>query len=109
MELFAIAASGMQAATASLDVAAENIAAAGLQDFGEDGQGAPAATPHQPSQAVQFSLAGGGVGVTVAPQTTADIGVSLIGLTLALDQFKANVKVFEAGDKAFKTLLDLKA
>jgi flagellar basal body rod protein FlgC len=109
MDIFAIAASGMQAATASLNVAAENIVAAGLQDSGGEGQDAPGATPHQPSRAVQFSLAGGGVGVTVAPQTTEDLGMSLIGLTLALDQFKANVKVFETGDRAMKTLLDLKA
>jgi flagellar basal body rod protein FlgC len=111
MDLFGIAQSGMAAAEARLNVSAENIVAddpmAGIDPSGQDGA---AASPHQPLQLVQFSLAGGGVGTQVEPGAGGvDLGMEMVGQMLALDQFKASVRIFEAGDQAMKTLLDLKA
>jgi flagellar hook protein FlgE len=113
MDLTGIAASGMQAAEARLNVAAENIAGSDLQAQADPNSQAPAsdsqAKPLQALQLVQFSQADGGVGVQVLGQGAEDLPLSMIGLTLALNQFKANVKVFETADQETKTLLDLKA
>ena len=112
MNLFGIATSGMQAATARLNVAASNIANADLSSptgFDNQGPAAAPAKPFQPKQLVQFSFPDGGVGFQVRPTAVDDLGMELVNQIQALDQFKANVKVFETGDQAMKSLLDLKA
>jgi flagellar hook protein FlgE len=108
MDLFAIATSGMQAAVASLDVSASNIA----QDAQEATVGASskaAAKPAQSTQLLQFSLADGGVGFQTAQGGGNDLGLDLVTQMMALDQFKANAQVFQTGEDAMRTLLNLKA
>ncbi len=113
MDLFAIAASGMAAATARLNVAASNTLGA---DQGTDTPPPaqtqpPAASPaYQQQQLVQFSVEGGGVGTQVQSSPSGDDpDLDLMDQTLSLIQFKANMKVFEAGDQAQKSLLNIKA
>ncbi len=112
MNLFAIATSGRQAATARLNVSASNAAdidPSSDSGFGGQASPVPPARPSQPQQLVQFSFADGGVGVQVRPTSVDDLGLDLVSQMQALDQFKANVKVFETGDQAMRSLLDLKA
>jgi flagellar basal body rod protein FlgC len=111
MDVLAIAASGMQAAVARLEVSASNIAASGEETAmitnGQSGASAPAPIPMQ--QLVQFSLPDGGVGVQVGQASGEDLGLDLVTQMMALDQFKANAQVFQTGEEAMKTLLNLKA
>jgi flagellar basal body rod protein FlgC len=112
MDVFAISTSGMQAAVASLDVAASNVA--NSQDNlapGGGGQGTPvtAAQPHASQQLVQFPLADGGVGFQTVPAGGDDLGLDMVTQMMAVEQFKANVAVFQTGEEAMKSLLSLKA
>jgi flagellar basal body rod protein FlgC len=109
MDLFAIAASGMQAAVARLDVSASNIAA-GAEDTAVSAStnGKPA-QPAQSQQLIQFPLPDGGVGVQTAPGGSDDLGLDLVTQMMALDQFKANAEVFQTGEEAMKSLLSIKA
>jgi flagellar basal body rod protein FlgC len=97
MDIFGIASSGMAAATARLNLAASHIASAGAQ--GPIDPVGPVAPPAKSSNLVQFG----------PPQDSVDLGLEMVNLTTALDQFKANVRVFEAGDKAMKAVLNIKA
>jgi hypothetical protein len=109
MNVFAIATSGMQAAVAGLEVSADNIAGSAEDSPMIPDGGSTVAPPHAAHQLVQFSLADGGVGVQVAPASGDDLGLDLVTQMMALDQFKANAQVFQTGEEAMKTLLNLKA
>ena len=135
MDVMSIAASGMAAAMARLNVSAANTTNAGSQ--GPLDPGSPVApvapvSPYQAQQLLQTSRKDGGVATEVRKDSrkaqpaynpaslfansqglvampAVDLGLELVNQTLAMDQFKANVRVFEAGDKAMKSLLDIKA
>jgi flagellar basal body rod protein FlgC len=107
--IFAIAASGMSAATARLNVAAQNTAAAAWARPPTPDGSAPAPAPPPALGIVQFSLAAGGVGTSVQAQGADDPVMDIVGQMQALQAFKANVRVFEAGEKTLDAALDLKA
>jgi flagellar basal body rod protein FlgC len=112
MNMLSIAASGMSAAVQRLDVAAQNTVANTASDFAPpaaaNGAG-PASAPSLSLGLVQFSLPGGGVGTEVQTQGPEDPVMDIVGQMQALEAFKANARVFEAGEKTLDTLLDLKA
>lgn len=135
MDVMAIAASGMAAAAARLNVSAANTTNA--QSEGPLDPAGPAAavapvSPYQPQQLLQTPRKDGGVDTQVRREAkraqpaynptspyadvnglvgvpAVDLGLELVNQIMAIDQFKANVRVFEAGEKAAKTLLDIKA
>ncbi len=135
MDVTQIAASGMAAAVAQLNASAQNVANA--QDQGPLDPASPAApvapvSPYQAQQVLQTARKDGGVDTQLArdgkkaqpaynPSSPfadgaglvglpdIDLGLELVNQISAINQFKANVKVFEAGDEATKTLLDIKA
>ncbi len=137
MSVLSVSLSGMAAATARLNVSAQNVAnsltSGALPDAPAFKAGAP--TPYQPQQLVQFSLGaqqGGGVTTRIQAQPdgvqtgydpgasyanaqgmvampNVDLGVETVNQIQALQQFKANLKVFEAGDDMLKTALNLRA
>jgi flagellar basal body rod protein FlgC len=111
MNIFSISASGMAAAAERLGVAAQNTVANTAADWAptsSDGSGA-APSPAPALGLVQFSLAGGGVGTEVEAQGPHDPVMDIVGQMQAIEAFKANVRVFEAGEKTLDTALDLKA
>ena len=137
MSVLSVSLSGMAAATARLNVSAQNVAnsrsSGALPDAPSFKAGAP--TPYQPQQLVQFSLAadqGGGVATRVETQPVAveqgydptasyanaqgmvampivDPAVELVNQMQALQRFKANLKVFETSNDMLKAALNLKA
>ena len=137
MSVLSVSLSGMAAATARLNVSAQNVAnsltSGALPDAPAFKAGAP--TPYQPQQLVQFSLGadqGGGVTTRVETQPGAvetgydptasyanaqgmvampnvDPAVELVNQMQALQQFKANLKVFETSNDMLKAALNLKA
>ncbi len=137
MSVLSISLSGMDAAVAKLNVSASNVAnsrsSGALADAPRSTTAAP--TPYQPLQLVQFSIAGsqgGGVATTVQAQPNAvetaydpsasyadaqglvaspniDPAVEMVNQMQALQQFKANLKVFQAGEEMMTAALNLKA
>jgi flagellar basal body rod protein FlgG len=107
----AIAQSGLQAATRSLDVSANNVANSGTAGF-------------QPSEAVPVEAAGGGVTTRVQPENNptfeAQIDRNLIDLssgtdlvdetvkqTLAAAAFQANLATLRTADEAQGSLINI--
>ena len=141
MSVLSIAMSGMAAATAKLNVSAQNVA--NSQSYGAlpdapppaSPTAAPAPRPYQPQQLLQFSVAdsqGAGVATRVEPRQgeaqkaydpTAsfadaqglvaapdiDQATEVVDQMQALQSFKANMKVFKAGDEMMAVALNLKA
>jgi hypothetical protein len=108
MNIFSVAASGMAAAAERLNVAAQNT----LADFGPPAVAGGSGAGPAPAPAlglVQFSLAGGGVGTEIQAQGAGDPVMDIVGQMQAIEAFKANVRVFEAGEKTLDAALDLKA
>lgn len=126
----AIAASGMAAASASLTASASNIA--NMESDGPVPAGGPSQTStsvYQPVSATSQTLPGGGVtavlsgtlpsyalaydpsapfanlqGMVAAPNV--DLAAEAVSQISASAAFRANLAVFEAANKDFKTLLD---
>ena len=137
MSVINIAASGMAAAMARLNVSAQNVANSqsngALPDFQATAGAAPAPTAYAPLQLSQLSLPlsqGGGVGtqVTTSPngqQTTydpsasyadsrglvatpnVDPAIEAVNQIEALNQFKASVNVFKVGEEMMAAALKL--
>ncbi len=103
MNLFAIAETGMNAAAGRLTAAAWRISgmAAGAGDGTSVASGAPAAPPLAPS-----SLTGGAVD---AQLQGGDPALAMVDLLQAKLAFKANLRVFQAGEQTMDTVLSLKA
>lgn len=107
MDAMSIAASGMVAATARLNAGAHNIANLGADD-------------HVPVEAVQTSLATGGVSVDIhrpAALFAAPAGMSLdtnlagqlADQMQALAAFKANLAVIQSAEEMMVSVLDATA
>jgi flagellar basal-body rod protein FlgC len=135
MDVMAIAASGMAAAAARLNVSAANTAnagSAGPLDPASQAAAIAPVSPYQPQQLLQYARKDGGVGTEVRKDTrkaqpaynpassfadaqgmvampAVDLGLELVNQVMAINAFKANVRVFEAGQQASKSLLDIKA
>ena len=135
MDVTSIAASGMAAAVARLNVSAANTSGAQsegpLDPASQVAQTAPV-SPYQPQQLIQTARKDGGVDTETRKDSrkaqpaynpsspfadasglvgipAVDLGLEMVNQIMAIDQFKANVRVFEAGDQATKSLLDIKA
>lgn len=109
MNVLSIAASGMSAAADQLSVAAQNTAADWGPSAATGGPG-PAPAPPPALGLVQFALPGGGVGTQeVQSQGPDDPVTDIVGQMQALQAFKANVRVFQAGEQMLNSALDLKA
>ena len=142
MSIFDIAASGMNAAVARLNVSAQNVVNSQTDGAVRAAQAVSAATPaadpatpkvYAPMQLVQFSTPfsrGGGVktravstersqtaydpsspfadseGLVAEPDV--DPATEALNQIEAVNQFKANIKAFQAADEMSKTLLSLK-
>ena len=117
MSVISIAASGLAAATAQLNVSAQNVVSS--PEDGATGSapgGAPvgnAAPSHAyaPLQLVQFSVPldqGGGVQTATRPAQAADDPVTeAVSQIEALNQFKASADLFKAGEEMMAVALKL--
>ena len=88
----AIAASGMAAAETRLNVAAQNVSNA------DTVRSTSGASPAQPPLRA---------GMVVAPAI--DMAEQLIDMRVAMRQFQASVRVFQAANATTKSLLDIKS
>lgn len=107
MNLFSIAQSGLDAASAQLNVAAQNVAAGSLQEPQPGEAGAPAPTPSL--SLVQFALPGGGVGTDVQQGGPDDPVADVLNEMQAFQAFKANLRIFQAGEETFDATLKMTA
>jgi flagellar basal body rod protein FlgC len=89
MSAFDISLSGLRASSAQFERAASNIVRASIPTL-TDGAASPSASPPPP-----LSLAG------------VDFGADLVGATLALANYRANIAVLKVADRITKDTLDL--
>lgn len=108
MNILAIAQSGMSAAEARLDVAAQNTVAASGSEPSQAGGTADAA-PTAALNLVQYSLADGGTATQVQAHGSDEPVMDMLNQMQAILAFQANVRAFQAGEKMLATTLSLSA
>ena len=106
MSVTSIAASGMLAAERRLDIAARNVANAGLPADAPD----KVVAAFNALRADQVETAGGGTVVTpVVTDSEVDLTQQAVELTIARYTFAANANVMRAAAKMQKSVLDITA
>src|ERR1043165_9562617 len=106
MSVTSIAASGMLAAERRLDIAARNVANAGLPADAPD----KVVAAFNALRADQVETPGGGTVVTpVLTDSEVDLTQQAVDLTIARYAFAANANVMRAAAKMQKSVLDISA